>query len=157
MKPTRTLVWNMHELAFALKIDQGSVREYFTDGRRVAFLIERRIAKEEGFRLAPSEGASFDLMDPKGAKWEVRNITRSGIYFCPSYMVGSGRSFETAGFLRKLGGIAGYIVPDIESFPTVPYWVIYQATIEQWWNSKLLGCNTKISRERMLEMIRSLP
>jgi len=49
-----------------LKIDTGSVREYFTDGRRVAFLIERRIAHEEGFRLASSEGAAFDLVDGAG-------------------------------------------------------------------------------------------
>ena len=54
MKPSRTLTWDIKEVAAALKIDTGSVREYFTDGRRVAFLIERRIAREEGFRLAPS-------------------------------------------------------------------------------------------------------
>jgi hypothetical protein len=65
----------MEEVASALKVDAGSVREYFTDGRRVAFLIERRIAKEEGFSLATSEGASFDLVDKSGGKWEVRNIT----------------------------------------------------------------------------------
>ena len=57
------LTWDMEALAAALRVDPNSVREYFTDGRRVAFLIERRIAREEGFRLAPSEGASFDLVD----------------------------------------------------------------------------------------------
>jgi len=114
----------MEALAAALRVDPNSVREYFTDGRRVAFLIERRIAREEGFRLAPSEGASFDLVDQNGGKWEVRNITRGGIYFCPSYMVGSGRSFDKPGFLRKLDGIKGYIVTDIEAFPSVPYWML---------------------------------
>jgi hypothetical protein len=43
-----------------------SVQEYFTDGRRVAFLIERRIAREENFKLAPSEGAAFDPVDASG-------------------------------------------------------------------------------------------
>src|SRR6266542_6401111 len=105
MKPSRTLTWDIGAVAAALKVDNSSVREYFTDGRRVAFLIERRIAHEEGFRLAPSEGAAFDLVDGNGGNWEVRNITRTGIYFCPSYMVGSGRSFDTAGFLKKLQGI----------------------------------------------------
>lgn len=94
-------------MAHALKVDAGSVREYFTDGRRVAFLIERRIAREEGFKLATSEGAAWDLIDPLGAKWEVRNITRGGIYFCPSYMVGSGRRFDGPGFLKKLADVAG--------------------------------------------------
>src|ERR1051325_7104687 len=120
MKPTKILRWNIKEVAAALQVDVQSVREYFTDGRRVAFLIERRIAREEGFKLAPSEGAAFDLTDPNGGKWEVRNITRGGIYFCPSYMVGSGRSFNKPGFLKKLAGVHGYIVTDIELFPDVP-------------------------------------
>jgi hypothetical protein len=157
MKPTKTLSWNIDEVASALKIDTGSVREYFTDGRRVAFLIERRIAREEGFQLATSEGAAFDLVDGSGGSWEVRNITRSGIYFCPSYMVGSGRSFDTPGFLRKLAGISGYIVTDIESFPTVPYWILKRDIIEQWWRGNRLGSNTKISHVRMMELLRSLP
>ena len=157
MKPSRTLTWDIEEVAAALKIDTGSVREYFTDGRRVAFLIERRIAREEGFRLAQSEGAAFDLVDGNGGSWEVRNITRTGIYFCPSYMVGSGRSFDTPGFLKKLQGIAGYIVTDIESIPTVPYWILNCDIVEQWWRANRLGSGTKISRDKMLELLRSLP
>ncbi len=157
MKPSRTLTWDIEEVAAALKIDTGSVREYFTDGRRVAFLIERRIAREEGFRLAQSEGAAFDLVDGNGGSWEVRNITRTGIYFCPSYMVGSGRSFDTPGFLKKLQGIAGYIVTDIESIPTVPYWILNCDIVEQWWRANRLGSGTKISRDKMLGLLRLLP
>jgi len=157
MKPTRTLTWNIEEVAAALRVDVQSVREYFTDGRRVAFLIERRIAREEGFKLAPSEGACFDLMDQSGGKWEVRNITRGGIYFCPSYMVGSGRSFDSPGFLRKLASVNGYIVTDIESFPTVPYWILPRSAVETWWQGSRLGTCTKISRERMLELVKLLP
>src|SRR6266705_5405388 len=99
MNNNGTLSWDIEEVATALKIGVDDAREYFTDGRRVAFIIERRISKEvvRG-RLAASEGAAFDLVDERGGKWEVRSISRSGIYFCPSYMVGSGRSFELAGF-----------------------------------------------------------
>jgi hypothetical protein len=157
MRPTRTLVWKIEEVASALKIDIQSVREYFTDGRRVAFLIERRIAMEEGFKLASSEGAAFDLVDSSGAKWEVRNITRGGIYFCPSYMVGSGRSFDRPGFLRKLQGISGYIVTDIELFPSVPYWTLPRAVVEQWWRAGDLGTTTKISREKALKLVELSP
>jgi len=38
MKPSGILAWDIEELAAAPEIDTGSVREYFTDGRRVAFL-----------------------------------------------------------------------------------------------------------------------
>ena len=72
-------------------------------------------------------------------------------------MVGSGRTFDTPGFLRKLAGIAGYIVTDIELFPSVPYWILPRAAVEQWWRGGRLGSTTKITRERALELIRSLP
>ncbi len=72
-------------------------------------------------------------------------------------MVGSGRTFDTAGFLRKLEGIAGYIVTDIELFPSVPYWVLPRAVVEGWWRENRLGAGTKISRERALQLIQSLP
>ena len=86
----------------------------------------------------------------------MRNITRGGIYFCPSYMVGSGRSFDSPGFLRKLAGVNGYIVTDIESFPVVPYWILQRAVVEAWWRTNRLGTCTKISRERALELVRLL-
>jgi hypothetical protein len=156
MKPFGTLTWNIDEVANSLQIDVDSVREYFTDGRRVAFLIERRIAKERKFVLAASEGAAFDLIDTDGGKWEVRNITRGGIYFCPSYMVGSGRSFDESGFRHKLAGIKGYILTDIESFPVVSFWSISSAVVQSWWEQKQLGAGTKISRERALRLIDAL-
>jgi hypothetical protein len=99
---------NIDEIAVALKISREDARAYFTDGRKVSFLLERRIAYEvlDG-TLAPSEGAGYDVLDKNGLKWEVRSISRGGIYFCPSYMVGSGRSFEEVGFLQKLKEIEG--------------------------------------------------
>lgn len=157
-QPRGTLSWNLPELAKALHIGETDVREYFTDGRRVSFLLERRIAHEvvKG-RLAPSEGAGYDLIDPAGQKWEVRSITDgSGIYFCPSYMVGKGRKFDAPGFLTKLDDIAGYIVSDIESFPDVPFWILPTGTVRKWWNSGMLGVNSSIKRKKALALIAAL-
>lgn len=133
------------------------VKMYFTDGRRVSFLLERRISREviKG-TLAPSEGAGYDLLCPNGLKWEVRSISKGGIYFCPSYMVGSGRSFEEAGFLSKLAEVEGYIVSDIEAFPSVPFWKISTATVRAWWTKRKLGANSKVSREAALALILSI-
>ena len=152
--PGGMLSWNLEEIARALKIGTDDVREYFTDGRRVSFILERRIAYEilKG-RLAPSEGAGFDIVDPQGGKWEVRSISSGGIYFCPSYMVGSGRSFNRAGFLKKTGEIKGYIVCDIESFPNVPFWIIPVRQVREWWDAGDLGTTTKISRKRALNLL----
>ena len=153
-KPRGTLSWDLPKLAAALHVGEGDVREHFTDGRRVSFLLERRIAYEvvKG-KLAPSEGAGFDLLDPEGRKWEVRSISKGGIYFCPSYMVGSGRNFDEPGFLAKLAEIAGYIVSDIEAFPDIPFWILPKEMVEQWWQTRQLDTSTKISRDKALALL----
>lgn len=148
------LTWDLDELVTSMKLTPDEVREYFTDGRRVSFLLERRLAREviKG-KLAASEGASYDLTDGDGKKWEVRSITRSGIYFCPSYMVGSGRSFNAEGFLEKLNEIEGYIVSDVEDFPSIRYWKISKDLVRGWFESGKLGAGTKISRKAALNLI----
>ena len=154
-KPAGTLSWNVPEIAKALKITENDVRSYFTDGRRVSFILERRLAYEvlKG-RLAPSEGAGYDLIDSRGNKWEVRSITRGGIYFSPSYMVGSGRSFEEKGFLDKLKDVKGFILSDVETFPDVPFWIVGSDQVRKWWEAGQLGTTTKVSREKMLDLLR---
>lgn len=56
-----------------------------------------------GGRLARSEGDDYDVLDRHGRKWEVRSVSKGGICFCPSYMVGSGRRFVRA--LALLGSL----------------------------------------------------
>ena len=156
--PHGLLKWDIAEVARALKLKEGDVRLYFTDGRRVSFLLERRICAEVVHgTLAPSEGAGYDLIDSSGRHWEVRSITKSGIYFCPSYMVGSGRSFEEGGFLAKLRDVEGYIVSDVESFPDVPYWIVPKTSVESWWRGGSLGSATKVTRDSMFRLLRTLP
>jgi len=156
-KPTGYFTWDLDKIAQALQIEDAEVKIYFTDGRRVSFLLERRISREvvKG-TLATSEGAGWDLIDTEGGKWEVRSITRGGIYFCPSYMVGSGRFYDESGFLRKLAEVKGYIVSDIEMFPTVPYWVMSTDAVTKWHNSGQLGAGTKISRATALRLLSAL-
>ena len=153
-QPNGLLTWNISEISSALKIGVSDVREYFTDGRRVSFILERRLAYEvvKG-KLASSEGAGYDLLDSQGHKWEVRSITKGGIYFCPSYMVGSGRTFDEPGFLAKLNEIEGYIISDVESFPNVPFWILPKTTVENWWRSGKLGTSSKISRTVVLNLL----
>ena len=156
-QPNGLLTWHVEEIAVSLKIGEADVREYFTDGRRVSFILERRLAYEviKG-KLAPSEGAGYDLLDSNGRKWEVRSITRGGIYFCPSYMVGSGRSFDQQSFLDKLEDIDGYIISDVESFPNIPFWILPKTTVQNWWDAGRLGSTTKISRVVALKLLASL-
>lgn len=152
-----SLSWDLEQIASALKISTDAVREYFADGRRVSFILERRIANEVlNATLAKSEGAGYDLIDEIGDKWEVRSISAGGVYFCPSYMVGSGRSFNEPGFLEKLREIKGYILTDITSFPDVPFWIVKSEVVKNWWENKSLGSTTKISRRAALSLLTKL-
>ena len=152
---TGTLDWELPALVLSLKIPEEEIIEYFKDGRRIAFLIERRIAREVlGGTLAPSEGSHFDVTDHYGNNWEIRSLSKRGTYFCPSYMVGSGRDFDEAGFQEKLDKITGYIICDIDSFPSVSYWLIPKADIIAWRAAGRISNETRVSHKKLLELIR---
>lgn len=145
------LRWDEDELARAFKVTPKDVREYLTDGRRVSFIIERRLMWENpGWKLAPSEGAGYDLLDPEGGMWEVRSITRQGVYFNPSNQVGSGRIFNEQGFQAKLAGIKGFILSDIVGFPVVDVFVVPVENVLRWHRERALGANAKVSRDKFL-------
>lgn len=141
-----------------MKLAPADVREYFTDGRRVSLLLERRVMREvlQG-KLAPHEGAPYDVVDARNGNWDIRSISGHGVYFSPSHMVGSGRRFEEAGFFAKLDVLRGYVLADIERFPEVPYWKIETPQVRAWWKNGELGSDTKISRKKALELLRTAP
>ena len=155
MEPSGYFNFDLTKISDALGISENDTQLYFTDGRRVSFLIERRAVESmPGSRLAPSEGSGFDLIDASEGYWEVRSLTKGGIYFCPSYMVGSGRSFNESGFLDKLNSLKGYFVTDITNFPEMPYWIIPYRLVQKWWFNGQLGRTTKINRTVFFNLIR---
>ncbi|MCC7282762.1 MAG: hypothetical protein IT556_10290 [Acetobacteraceae bacterium] len=143
-------VWDAGALAAAFGVTREDVREYLTDGRRASFMVERRLKALLGWQLAPSEGAAFDLRDRQGGLWEVRSITESGVYFTPSNQVGSGRSFDKAAYMRKLGALSGFILTDIVDFPTVRCFRIDVDMVLRWQKAGRLGTSARVSRTRFL-------
>lgn len=146
------ITWDVPKLADAFRVTVDDVEEYFKDGRRVSFIIERRLKWDHpGWSLAPSEGAGYDLRDPDGGLWEVRSVTKGGVYFTPSNQVGAGRKFSEDGFQSKLLAIKGFILADIEMFPEVDVYVVPVGNILRWHSQGLLGVNAKISRSKFIE------
>jgi len=143
-------------LARGMRITEEEVTKYFTDGRRISFVLERRIAREilEG-KISDSEGDPWDIIDANGDKWEVRSLSQK-IYFCPSYMVGSGRRFEEEGFLKKLEQIRGYVISDITQFPNVPVWLVESEEVLSWYRDGKLGSGTSASRQRITSLLGEL-
>lgn len=138
----------MRELANAMNLTQTEVKSYFRDGRRLSPIAERRIAREILRGQHPGDGLPYDAIDESGKRWEVRCMTKGGVYFCPSSMVGSGRTFEEAGFLNKLDIVEGFIICDAVQFPVVPLWIIKSGAIRTLWRSGALGKNSSISRKK---------
>lgn len=144
--------FDCEQLAGAFGVAPADIEEFMTDGRRASFIIERRLKwAHEGWQLAPTEGAGYDLQAPDGGLWEVRSITRGGVYFNPSAQVGSGRSFAEAGFLAKCGQIAGYILSDITKFPTIPVFVVPVENVTRWYAAGRLGTTAKVSRAKFYD------
>lgn len=142
------------KLAEAFGVLPEDVYEFMTDGRRASFIIERRLKwGHPGWELAPSEGAGYDLRAPDGGLWEVRSVTRGGVYFNPSAQVGKGRYFEEAGFLAKLDAIEGFILSDITQFPNVPVYVVPVENVQRWYRNGVLGANAKVSRSVFLKKL----
>jgi hypothetical protein len=145
MAQSLILEWDLDELASAMHLTKDEVLTYFRDGRRISFILERRIRDAfPSWTLAPSEGSGFDLTDEQGRNWEARSVS-SGIYFCPSYMVGSGRRFEEQGFISKLDDVAGYVCSDIMKFPWVPVFMVPSDLIRELYHAGRLGAGTRIS------------
>jgi len=152
-----TLTWDVDALAEQLHLTVDETLTYFQDGRRCSFITERRIAREFiGGRLADSEGAAYDVFDQDGKKWEVRSLTNSGIYFCPSYMKGSGRVFEEKGFLEKIEEIEGYYVAKINNFPVVPVYKISADQVLAWYKKGQLGNTTAVSLSKMEQLLKTI-
>jgi hypothetical protein len=151
--------FNCLALAAAFGIKEADVHEFMTDGRRASFIVERRICwSHPGWKLAPSEGAGYDLEDPQGSLWEVRSITRQGVYFNPSVQVGAGRRFEEEGFLAKLASIKGFILADITEFPNIPAYVVPRDLVTDWYCRGLLGANAKVSHKKFYsKLISEIP
>ncbi len=153
-KAEKILGWDIPALSKALHLSEEDIKLYFTDGRKVSFIYERRVNNEYIFgKLAPSEKCGYDLIDKKGNKWEIRCITKDGVYFSPSNMVGKGRKFAEIGFLGKLKEIKGYILADVDEFPNVSFWIVDKEDVFDWYKKGLLGKNASPSKKKILELL----
>jgi len=145
MKPTKMLIWDIEEVAAALRIDVQSVRKYFTDGRRVAFLIERRIAlllawltvEAPTGKLGTSRAAAF-------------------VFFLVTWSDPVGRSILRV-FCANSRELRVTLYQTLSPFQWCHVAMLKLVTVETWWQAGRFRSTTKISRETMLELVQSLP
>jgi len=139
-----TISWDANSLKDALGLTFDEVYEFFTDGRKVAFLLEKRLFKRFGEKEAKS-GSPFDFITPDDAKVEVRVVTRHGVFFCPCSMKGSGRHFDAEKFKEKLLQVDFYLLADLTTFPDTQFIAVPSSCIYDAWINGKLGPTTSIS------------
>ena len=83
----------------------------------------------------------------------MRSVTKSGIYFTNSRDIGSLRTFNEEGFIKKINYIEGYMVSDISEWPNVPVYQIKSSLVLKWYNDGKLSSNTKISKQKFFELL----
>jgi len=130
----KTIEFDITKLSDALGIPVWSVRELFSDGRPVSFIIKQRLAVDMGWGLA-DKNDDYDWIDEFGNYVESRVLTRHGVSFVPNKMLGTGRYFEQEGFLTKLNIVEFFIVTDVTRFPFVHFYKIDSGQIRKWYHS----------------------
>jgi hypothetical protein len=74
-------------------LTQERVNKLFTDGRRASGFLELQL--EEWFpELTFVDGKGYDHIDANQVKYDAKCFTRGGAKFCPSVMLGAGRSVD---------------------------------------------------------------
>lgn len=110
-------VYNFECSATFETLSQERVNKLFTDGRRASGFLELQL--EEWFpELTFVDGKGYDHVDKDLKKYDAKCFTRGGAKFCPSVMLGAGRSIDE----KKLWEHANhmiYIFCDIVDFPKV--------------------------------------
>jgi len=157
------------KVAEGLGLSVDDVRAYFRDGRRAqpvrtspgtAGGRRRSWAGGRCLTFAPGEKppfrslASGGLVVERPARFDVRVVVRE-LSFAPSWMKGTGRSFDPEAFRRYYENERmGVFVVDVLAWPLCPYWRVPSHAIFEWAEKGLLGATARVKREdlpRLLE------
>lgn len=139
--------FDLNALAAALCITPEMAQERFRDGRTASVFIEDVLAHNLGIEKAESSNAAYDVRDG-GEKHEVRCLTKGGLSFAPSGMIGSGRTFDLAKFREKLDLVSAFFIADIVEFPAVTIHVIPSKTVSSWYDEGRLTKQARLSLAR---------
>jgi hypothetical protein len=122
-----------HYVDFRDKISFGNIDSEilytrFKDGRLFGLLADDLIVYHFRGCKRPNNTCAkgYDIEIPTIGKIEVKTFTKHGCCFIPSYMKGSGRSFNEVKFLDNNNSLSGYCLCDITEFPDV-YIVSYRS------------------------------
>ena len=100
-------------------LPQAQVNEIFKDGRPFSHFVEEWLANE--YPLVHVPGCkSYDHVDKvfKDVFYDEKTFTKGGCLFCPSSMIGTGRTFDQQAFEEKSKKLIFCIVSNV-NFPEI--------------------------------------
>lgn len=99
---------------------QGDVvNEIFKDGRISGLIAEHFICDIfNTLNRSDSEKSPYDVYCTRWMHgYECRTVTKGGVNFCPSYMLGKGREYDEKEHHEKIDNVHGFIFFDITDMP----------------------------------------
>ncbi len=103
-----------------------TINQIFTDGRIAGLIAEHFLTDIfKDLKRAESEKAPYDVYHTKWMHgYESRTVTKRGVSYCPSYMLGKGRSYNEKEHHDKIDNVYGFILFDIVNMPLVKITVV---------------------------------
>jgi hypothetical protein len=141
-------------------LDETESLDYFSDGRRVGFLLEMLVVKQLGMTKATTERSPFDATDRNGKTYEIRCLTTDA-FFAPNNQRGKGRRFDERGFLNKLDVVDNYLFVDIDPIHVVtgvlPVYQLSSSLVRMWYSNGVLGKSGGLGRSKFLTLVGDIP
>ena len=100
-------------------LSQERVNKLFTDGRRASGFLELQLEEWfEGLEFVDGKGYDHIYKFNEGQLYDAKCFTKGGSKFCPSVMLGAGRSVDQEKLWEHASKMI-YIFCDVVSFPEV--------------------------------------
>lgn len=100
-------------------LSQERVNKLFTDGRRASGFLELQLEEWfEGLSFVDGKGYDHTYKYMEGQLFDAKCFTRGGAKFCPSVMLGAGRSVDEDKLWEHAMEMI-YIFCDVVDFPKV--------------------------------------
>ena len=116
-------------------LSQDRVYKLLSDGRRASGFLELQL--EEWFPdLTFEDGKGYDHVDTNGQQYDAKCFTKGGAKFCPSVMLGAGRSVDEVKLWEHANDMI-YIFTDIVEFPTVKVRFVKGSDLTQYKNGSI--------------------
>jgi hypothetical protein len=141
-------------------ISAAGMKRLLGDGRVVSFMMEVHLSEAfaEGrnhFKLVAEGNAAFDLIGfgKFEGNWDVRCITKHGVYFTSAGQVGGSRKFSEKGYQKKRAALTGFILADITEFPKVDCYLVRKDVVEDWRDEGRIGKKTKVTAKAIRKLL----